>query len=145
VLHHPGYRTKFADNLKRELPRIPLAPPCDPSPERKRRVKGGGPVACAPGSDGSADLVSGFSAFAKAGKRLAKLHIEYESLEPWPLEWIETHDEPLSYRVEKMQLSKDKKSIEVNDSPPWRASRRRSSNTASATAAPSSGSSISTA
>ncbi len=26
MLHHPGYRTKFADNLKRELPRIPLAP-----------------------------------------------------------------------------------------------------------------------
>jgi predicted helicase len=26
LLHHPGYRTKFADNLKRELPRIPLAP-----------------------------------------------------------------------------------------------------------------------
>ena len=25
LLHHPGYRTKFADNLKRELPRIPLA------------------------------------------------------------------------------------------------------------------------
>ncbi|MBL8880458.1 MAG: N-6 DNA methylase, partial [Phycisphaerales bacterium] len=27
ILHHPGYREKFADNLKRELPRIPLAPP----------------------------------------------------------------------------------------------------------------------
>jgi predicted helicase len=26
VLHHLGYRTKFADNLKRELPRIPFAP-----------------------------------------------------------------------------------------------------------------------
>ncbi len=26
LLHHPGYRTKFADNLKRELPRIPFAP-----------------------------------------------------------------------------------------------------------------------
>jgi hypothetical protein len=25
-LHHAGYREKFADNLKRELPRIPLAP-----------------------------------------------------------------------------------------------------------------------
>ena len=24
---HPAYREKFADNLKRELPRIPLAPP----------------------------------------------------------------------------------------------------------------------
>ena len=31
VLHHPGYRAKFADNLKRELPRIPLAPPLGPN------------------------------------------------------------------------------------------------------------------
>ena len=26
VLHHPAYRTKFADNLKKSLPRIPFAP-----------------------------------------------------------------------------------------------------------------------
>jgi len=26
ILHHPGYRTKYADNLKRELPRVPFAP-----------------------------------------------------------------------------------------------------------------------
>jgi len=25
LLHHPGYREKFADNLKRELPRVPFA------------------------------------------------------------------------------------------------------------------------
>ena len=25
-MHHPGYRERYADNLKRELPRIPLAP-----------------------------------------------------------------------------------------------------------------------
>src|SRR4051812_30349278 len=31
-LHHPAYRSKFADNLKRELPRIPFAPPLPPSP-----------------------------------------------------------------------------------------------------------------
>ena len=24
VLHHPAYRTRYAENLKRELPRIPL-------------------------------------------------------------------------------------------------------------------------
>ena len=59
---------------------------------------------------------SGFRAFAKAGKQLAKLHIEYESLEPWPLKWVETPGEPLSYVVEKMRLAKDKKAIEVNDS-----------------------------
>src|SRR5207248_2201695 len=26
LLHHPGYRTKFADNLKSKLPHIPFAP-----------------------------------------------------------------------------------------------------------------------
>lgn len=25
-MHHPGYRQKYADNLKRELPRLPFAP-----------------------------------------------------------------------------------------------------------------------
>ncbi len=84
LLHHAGYREKFADNLKRELPRIPFAPD--------------------------------FKAFAKAGEELAKLHLEYESLEPWPLEWIETPDVPLSYHVEKMKLAKDKKSLAVNRS-----------------------------
>jgi predicted helicase len=84
ILHHPGYRTKFADNLKRELPRIPLAPD--------------------------------FQAFSKAGKELAKLHLDYEKLKPWPLEWIETEGEPLSYHVEKMRLSKDKTELKVNES-----------------------------
>ncbi|MGA3325546.1 MAG: type ISP restriction/modification enzyme, partial [Terriglobia bacterium] len=58
VLHHPEYRVKYAENLKRELPRIPLA--------------------------------KDFWRFSKAGKELARLHIEYESLEPWPLKFIET-------------------------------------------------------
>jgi predicted helicase len=85
VLHHPGYRAKFADNLKRELPRIPFAP----------------------------DLW----AFATAGRELARLHLEYEQLEPFPLKWIETEDVPLSYRVEdKMRLSKDKTAVKVNPS-----------------------------
>jgi len=85
ILHHPGYRERFAENLKRELPRIPLA--------------------------------VDFKAFFKAGKELAQLHLDYEKLEPWPLEWIEPPDVPLSYCVEdKMRLSKDKISLKVNDS-----------------------------
>ena len=84
MLHHPGYREKFADNLKRELPRIPFAPD--------------------------------FRAFAKAGEKLAALHLDYETLEPWKLTWIETPGEPLSYRVEKMKLSKDKTTLAVNKS-----------------------------
>jgi len=117
VLHHPGYREKFADNLKRELPRIPLAPPLDCG-TGLQPVKAGAkkPRSASPQVENLCHRASGFRAFAKAGKRLAKLHIEYESLEPWPLEWIETPGEPLSYVVEKMRLSKDKKSIKVNDS-----------------------------
>ena len=85
LLHHPGYRTKFADNLKRELPRIPFAPD--------------------------------FRAFATAGKELARLHLDYEKLEPHPLKWIETEGVPLSYKVEdKMRLSKDKTKLRVNPS-----------------------------
>ena len=84
LLHHPGYREKFADNLKRDLPRIPFAPD--------------------------------FRAFASAGKQLARLHLEYETLEPYELQWIESGDVPLSYRVERMKLSKDKTALVVNDS-----------------------------
>ncbi len=84
LLHHPGYREKFADNLKRELPRIPFAPD--------------------------------FRAFADAGYQLAELHLKYEQAEPWPLQWIESPDVPLSFRVEKMRLSKDKTSLKINES-----------------------------
>ena len=84
LLHHPGYREKFADNLKRELPRIPFAPD--------------------------------FPAFTSAGKQLAQLHLEYETLEPYALHWLESDDVPLSYRVDRMKLSKDKTALIVNDS-----------------------------
>jgi len=84
ILHHPGYREKFADNLKRELPRIPFAPD--------------------------------FWAFAKAGAELARLHLDYEKLEPYPLDLNTDEETPLSYTVEKMKLSKDKTQLIVNPS-----------------------------
>jgi very-short-patch-repair endonuclease len=80
LLHHPAYRQRYADNLKRELPRIPFAPE--------------------------------FWPFAEAGRRLAELHLNYESVEPYELEWITTP--PLSWRVEKMRLNKDKTALTVN-------------------------------
>lgn len=82
----------------------------------------------------------GFGAFSRAGKELADLHIAYEKIEPYPLQFMETTavtavyrptaatqrstgahraplQMPLSYRVEdKMRLSKDKRSLKVNDS-----------------------------
>ncbi|HUY37038.1 MAG TPA: type ISP restriction/modification enzyme [Pirellulales bacterium] len=82
VLHHAGYREKFADNLKRELPRIPFA--------------------------------DDFKAFADAGEALAKLHLDYEQLEPYPLELVETPGVPLSFHVEKMKLAKDRSAVVVN-------------------------------
>jgi predicted helicase len=58
-----------------------------------------------------------FWAFAKAGKELARLHIEYEKLEPYELKFLENKDLPLCYRVEdKMRLAKDHRSLKVNDS-----------------------------
>jgi predicted helicase len=84
LLHHPGYRERYAANLKRELPRIPFAPD--------------------------------FAAFATAGKELARLHVEYESLPAWPLREVETDGVPYSQRVEKMKLSADKRSLHVNPS-----------------------------
>ncbi|MBX3083651.1 MAG: DUF559 domain-containing protein [Anaerolineae bacterium] len=59
---------------------------------------------------------SGFFAFADAGRKLADLHLNYESITPYPLKWIESKTLPLSYRVEKMRLSKDKTQLVVNDS-----------------------------
>jgi predicted helicase len=65
---------------KRELPRIPLAPPLTP-----------GPSPLSTGERGA----SGFRAFAEAGRELAKLHLDYEKLEPWPLEFKYTEGVPL--------------------------------------------------
>ena len=84
LLHHPGYREKFADNLKRELPRIPF--------------------------------VTDFKAFAKAGRELGDLHLKYDQSDQCELNWIEAPGVPLSYRVEKMKLTKDKTAVVVNPS-----------------------------
>jgi predicted helicase len=83
VLHHPEYRTRYAANLKRELPRIPYAPDFHP--------------------------------FAKPGKRLAELHVDYEKQKPYDLEHKEKPGEKLNLRVEKMRLSKDKQTLVYND------------------------------
>ena len=49
-----------------------------------------------------------FSAFVKAGRRLAEIHVHYEQQPEYPLTKIEKAGEELDYRVEKMKLSKDK-------------------------------------
>ena len=57
-----------------------------------------------------------FWGFAEAGKRLADLHVNYESQPEYnKLKFIQTPDVPLNWRVEKMKLSKDKSSLIYND------------------------------
>lgn len=87
VLHHPEYRARYAANLRRELPRIPL-------------VGKGGDV---------------FHAYAEIGRKLADLHVHYECSPEYPLKRIENPDLPLDWRVKKMRLSKDKTAIVYND------------------------------
>jgi predicted helicase len=80
LLHSPDYRTRYADNLSKELPRIPC-------------VKS------------AAD----FWAFSRAGRALADLHINYETVEPYPAT-VTGHQGTRSpeafYRVEKMKYAK---------------------------------------
>lgn len=86
LLHHPTYRTTYGTNLKRELPRIPfIKSPAD------------------------------FRDFVRAGKHLADVHINYESQPEYPLRRIENEDVALDWRVERMRLAKDKRSIIYND------------------------------
>ena len=56
-----------------------------------------------------------FWAFATAGARLAKIHVDYEQMPPYPLNIIETPGKSLTWRVEKMRLSKDKTQIRYNE------------------------------
>ena len=90
VLHSPQYRSAFAADLKRMLPRIPMAA-------------------------GTSD----FDAFTEAGRQLADLHMNYESVDPYPLH-ESTHpfgvDDWGLYRVQKMrwQDKKTKKAIVYN-------------------------------
>jgi predicted helicase len=78
LLHSPDYRECYADNLSKQLPRIP-------------RVK----------------TAADFCAFSKAGRKLAELHLNYETVAPYPLK-IESSGKltDADYRVEKMKYGK---------------------------------------
>jgi predicted helicase len=110
VLHHPEYRTRYAANLKRELPRIPYARVSSASELSRSDKERGRSADSARSPDNEA-----FHAFAKAGKRLADLHVEYEKQKEYPLDRIEKPGEKLNFRVEKMRLSKDKATLVYND------------------------------
>lgn len=55
-----------------------------------------------------------FWGFARAGARLAELHVNYEKQPEYPLQRIENPKEKLNLRVEKMRLGKDKTSLTYN-------------------------------
>lgn len=56
-----------------------------------------------------------FHKFADAGKKLADLHINYETQAEYPLEMIENDSEQFNWRVGKMKYNKDKTQIVYND------------------------------
>ena len=56
-----------------------------------------------------------FWTFAKAGARLAEIHVGYEEQREYQLDLIENPELKLNWRVEKMKLSKDKTQIVYND------------------------------
>ena len=90
ALHSPAYRAKFDADLKKQLPRLPL-------PEDKPK----------------------FDRIQKIGRALARLHLNYEHVEPWPLEEVVTPGAKKSLRVEKLRFGKkgkdeDKTVIVVN-------------------------------
>ena len=71
-LHSPDYRSRYSADLKKMLPRLPLViKPAD------------------------------FWAFSKAGRALAELHLNYESVEPYPLE---ERGSAAHLRVDKMRF-----------------------------------------
>ncbi len=80
VLHSQQYRETFANDLAKSAARIPMA----------------------------ASLAD-FRAFAAAGRELADLHVNYETVEPYPLEEIHaanwSADAPEAFRVEKMKYA----------------------------------------
>jgi predicted helicase len=86
LLHHPTYRARFADNLKRELPRIPMI---------------GGPAE--------------FAALSAAGRALADLHLNYEAGPEFELIWTAKEGAQLDWRVQKMRLTPDKTGIIYNE------------------------------
>jgi predicted helicase len=120
LLHHPAYRLRYRENLKRDLPRIPFvgvvatgkdAVPASFFPLSAIIAKQNGPKS-RHNVKGSTKL---FHAFADAGKKLADLHINYESAKEFSLVRLENKDAKLDWRVEAMRLSKDKKALFYND------------------------------
>ena len=77
ILHSPEYRTTFEADLKKMLPRLPLV-----------------------------DKPEEFMAFSQAGRKLADLHLNYETVEPYKSVNVEIKSDKPSFEVEKMRFGK---------------------------------------
>ena len=117
LLHYPAYRIRYAENLKRELPRIPFV-----GAAAGEKSASFFPLAAVETMQGDAKpdhnpkaSAKLFHAFADAGKKLADLHVNYESAKEFPLQRQENKEAKLDWRVEAMKLSKDKASLFYND------------------------------
>lgn len=86
MLHHPQYREQYAENLKHELPRIPLL-----------------------------KNATTFEACVRTGKQLMELHLNYEQVSEYPLKWIENKEASVNWRVQKMRLTPNKDTLVVNE------------------------------
>lgn len=93
LLHSPDYRERFADNLGKELPRIP-------------RVK----------------TAAAFWAFSKAGRALGDLHINYDTAPIYEGAKVTHSGKTRDYRVEKMRYggkgrgtAQDRTTLHYND------------------------------
>jgi predicted helicase len=120
LLHHPAYRTRYAENLKRELPRIPFVG--IPASAKANSPASFFPLSAVERMQGAAKpdhnpkaSTKLFHVFAAAGKQLADLHLTYESAKEFPLARQENKEAKLDWRVEAMKLSKDKASLFYND------------------------------
>ena len=83
ALHNPDYRAKFAADLKKQLPRLPL-------PKNHKE----------------------FEKVERIGRELANLHLHYEEIDPWPLDEIaagkiDYHVEKMAWAKDGKTVRKD--------------------------------------
>ncbi len=52
----------------------------------------------------------------RIGKQLMDIHLHYEQAKEYPFKWIENHDVPFSWRVEKMRFTPDRTAVIINES-----------------------------
>ena len=58
---------------------------------------------------------SEFELCVRIGKRLMELHVGYEEVIAYPLQWVENKDVPINWRLEKMKLLPSKDALVVNE------------------------------